>query len=145
MRILKAMTPALFLVVAACGPGESTGSGSKAVAAGQASARERGGTITVGEESWVIVPSVQCSVWPNGVVSIAGHAATDPALEIVIDHGGPNQVRIGNDGDGDDNWHAVPGTIEIKIEGKHVRGTATFSRYFGGSGESRQGSFDVQC
>jgi len=109
------------------------------------STKERGGTITVGDESWVIVLSTQCSVYPGDVVSIAGHAASDPELEIVIDYGGPNGARIGSDGGGSGSWHAVRETLEVEIDGKRVRGTATFSEFFGGGGESRPGSFDVQC
>ncbi len=105
-------------------------------------AAERGGTISVGEESWTIVPAIQCAVYPGNVVSIAGHAEEDSSIEIVIDYGGPNQVVVGS---GMEAWHAGADTIVIEIDGKRVRGTATFTRFTAGTQESREGSFDLTC
>ena len=119
-----------------------------AVITGNAMAQqpERGGTISVGEDSWQIVPAIQCRVFPGGIVSIAGHAGSDPDLEIVIDvdpHG-PTGVRVGGEGGGV-SWHSVKGSFDIEVQGKRVRGAGTFSQYYGGAGETRQGEFTVDC
>jgi hypothetical protein len=105
---------------------------------------DRGGTLTVGAETWTIVPAIQCSVFPGNVISIAGHAAEDPSLEIVIDYGGPTGVRIGDEGTGT-SWFGVRDTIQVDIDGKTIRGTATFSDSSSGTGESQPGSFEVNC
>ena len=105
-------------------------------------AAERGGTISIGEHNWNVVPSIQCSVFPGNVVSIAGHAAGDESVEITIDFGGPDGVRVG---EGNDAWHARKETIEKQIEGKRVKGTATFFKYTGKPEDARQGSFEVSC
>jgi hypothetical protein len=147
MRILVTLASALILAIAGCSSDDNSDDAGKAAPAetSQSSpAGERGGTITVGEESWTIVPSIQCSIYPGNVVSIAGHAAGDPSLEIVIDYGGPSGVRIG-DGGSEVSWNAIRDTIKIEIDGTHVTGTATFSTGAGGSGESAPGSFDVNC
>lgn len=107
---------------------------------------QRGGSIRVGEQTWTIVPSIQCRVFPGGIVSIAGHAESDPKLEIVIDvdpHG-PTGVRIGADG-GSVSWNTVRETLKIEVKGKQVKGTATFSVYSGGAGERAEGEFRVDC
>ena len=81
-------------------------------------------------------------------MSIAGHTADDPAVEIVIDRygdgAGEGGVRIGPE-TGDNSWHAMPDTLKFEIDGKRVRGSATFNRYFTGIGDSAEGSFDVNC
>jgi hypothetical protein len=130
----------LILSLAGCGE-----SGAEQAAMPEASAQpaQRGGTITVGDSSWTIVPSTQCSVYPGNVVNIAGHAAEDESLEIVIDYGGPNQVRIG-EGRGA-IWHAVPDSIQMQIAGRRVTGSANFTTQPGGTGTSATGSWDVGC
>lgn len=136
----------LALLATACGAEDGPAGSAAEPAGGSANApaaAERGGTITVGEDSWTLVPSMQCSVYPGNVVSIAGHAAEDPDLEITIDLGGPDQVVIGSGRDA--LWHARKDTIEVTIDGKRVQGTAIFTQYSSGTGESREGSFDVSC
>ena len=107
---------------------------------------KRGGSVTIGDQSWVIVPSVQCGVYPGEIVSIAGHAESDADLEIVIDHdpSGRSGVRVGGDGQSA-SWHSVPETLELSVRGRQVQGSATFSAYFGGAGETKQGTFKVDC
>ncbi len=105
---------------------------------------QKGGTLTVGDESWTIMPAIQCSVYPGNVVSIAGHAAGNPELEIVIDWGGPNQARIA-ESDSGPGWHAIRDTLKVEIDGKAVRGTATFSQFATGTGKTAAGSFEVNC
>ncbi|MGI9331179.1 MAG: hypothetical protein ACR2QB_10745 [Gammaproteobacteria bacterium] len=104
---------------------------------------ERGGTITVGEESWVLVPKF-CSVYPGPIVNIAGHAKDDPSLEIVIDHGGPNQIVIGSGGR-EALWYAMKDTIKVAVDGKKVQGTASFNRDMNGLGDGAEGSFEINC
>jgi hypothetical protein len=103
---------------------------------------ERGGTITVGDQTWTIVAKF-CQVHSQDVVNISGHAAEDPTLEIAIDYGGPNQVVVGSGRD--ILWRARKETIEIQVEGKHVQGTATFNEGYASGGNSAEGSFDVNC
>ena len=106
-------------------------------------AAERGGSIKVGETTWTIVPTIQCAVFPGDVVNIAGHAASDPDLEIVIDYNGPTGVRIG--GEGGISWYALQDTLAVKIDGKRVQGTATFNTEMSGTGQSATGIFEVNC
>jgi hypothetical protein len=105
---------------------------------------ERGGTVTVGDRTWKIVPSIQCSIYPGDVVSIAGHAESDPNLEIVIDNdpNGPSGVRIGGSGQAV-NWHSERESFSIQINGKQVHGSAVFTSY--SSEETVQGEFKVDC
>ena len=107
-------------------------------------ANKRGGTITVGDETWSFVPSIQCSVYPGNVVSIAGHAKEDESVEIIIDWGGPVGVRIGRDSN-DTSWHAVQDSIEMTIENKRVSGTASFATSSYSTNAVAQGSFDIEC
>jgi hypothetical protein len=130
--------------IAACGGPDGGNGGSASPATSQSVGQQRGGTITVGEESWTIVPSISCSVYPGNVVHIAGHAAENAELEIVIDWGGPTQARIA-ESDSGPGWHAIGETLEVQVDGKSVKGSASFSEYFGVAGERAEGSFEVNC
>jgi hypothetical protein len=130
--------------IAGCGGPDGGNGGSASPVASQSAGQQRGGTITVGEESWTIVPSISCSVYPGDVVHIAGHAEENAELEIVIDWGGPNQARIA-ESDSGPGWHAIRDTLAVQVDGKTVKGSATFSEYFGGAGERADGSFEVNC
>jgi hypothetical protein len=137
----------LGLLGTGCGGNEQAGSGTATVSTTPAPASagsDRGGTITVGDDSWTIVPAIQCSVYPGNVVSIAGHAAGDSSIEIVIDYGGPTGASVVGEGSSV-SWQAIRDTIRMQIDGRHVQGTAMFSKYTSGAGETRQGSFDVTC
>lgn len=68
-------------------------------------------------ETWTVDPSMQCSVFPGPIVNIAGYAAEDDSIEVVIDYGGPTRVRVGG-GDGPVSGHAVRNTIDIDIRSK---------------------------
>lgn len=116
----------------------------KSATASQTMDSEKGGTFTVGEETWTIAPSIQCSIYPGNIVNIAGHAAGDRELEIVIDWGGPNQARVAKS-DGEQGWHAIRDTLQVEVDGRTVRGSATFSEYAGGAGETAEGTFEVKC
>jgi hypothetical protein len=109
------------------------------------SASTSNSSVTVGEDSWTFVPSTQCSIYPGNVVSIAGHAAEDPSLEIVIDYGGPTGVTIGTYGR-EPWWQAVANTMKVEIEGRRmIQGTATFEVYRNGTKETHEGSFEITC
>ena len=141
------LTFALACAIAAgCSDGNNSGGGQSSVAQSSANAT-RGGTIAVGEQTWTIVPSTQCSIYPGNVVSIAGHAAEDPSLEIVIDdttERGPVGVSVGADRR-EGSWFAVRDTLQWQIEGQQVSGTATFRETRGGNGKSADGSFEIKC
>ena len=139
----KSLVVLLTLSLAGCGDSDAGQDATPEAGAQPTPTTQRGGTITVGGSSWTIVPATQCSVYSGSVVNIAGHAAEDESLEIVIDYGGPNQVRIG-EGSGA-IWHAVPGSIEMQIEGRRVTGSANFTEQFGGAGTPATGSWDVGC
>jgi hypothetical protein len=112
---------------------------------GASPAGKRGGTLTVGDDSWTLVPSTQCSIYSDSLVNIAGHAAEDPSLEIVLDYGGPTGVRIGTVSR-EPWWQAVRDSIAIEIEDRRrIRGTATFEVFRNGTKESAEGSFDITC
>lgn len=124
---------------------QTSAAGSSTAAAAQAKpASTRGGAITVGDETWSFVPSIQCSVFPGNVVSIAGHAKEDESVEIIIDWGGPVGVHIGQDGT-DTSWHAVQDSIAVTIENKRVFGTASFATTSYSSKAVAEGSFDIEC
>lgn len=114
-------------------------------AAQTAGKTSRGGTIKIGDDSWTLVPSTQCSIYPGNVVSIAGHAAEDPSIEIVIDYGGPTGITIGEYGT-EPWWQNAPDSLEVEIEGRSkFRGSATFNVFKVGSQETAEGSFDITC
>lgn len=136
MRSTVLPTLLLALAAAGCGADDKPGQESPGIS--------RGGTMTVGDQIWTIVPSTQCSIYPGNVVSIAGHAAEDPSLEIVIDFGGPTGASIGNESTAV-SWIALRDTLKIEIDGNRIRGTATFNQYVTGTGLSAEGSFDVTC
>lgn len=136
-----------FVVLTGCGEDGATNNNASPTAAevSQASpSTKQSGTITVGDERWTISPMKQCSVYPGGIVNIWGYAADNDSLEIVIDYGGPTGARIGNDGP-NVKWQAERETLEVDIDGKSVRGTATFNRYVNGIKESAEGSFQINC
>lgn len=150
MEIKECAVAACVLLLAGCsggGDADSEGvasSGESVTSAAQQ--RERGGTVTVGDQSWTFVPSMQCSVYPGNVVAIAGHAESEPETEIVIDHdpGGLKAVRIGSDS-GADGWYSLKGSLTFEIEGKQVRGSGDFSSSMGGAGQIVQGEFIIDC
>lgn len=140
MRRLALLILTSSLAAVGCGTDDSTGT------AQSANGSERGGTITVGGQTWTFVPSTQCSVYPGNVVHIAGHAAEDPSLEIVIDYSpedGFAGARVGSESGA--GWHAMPGTLEFDIEGQRVSGSATFNVYATGTGDSAAGTFEIRC
>ena len=144
MRVSESAAVLLVMSIAGCSGPDSGNSDSASPAASQSAGQQRGGTITVGEESWTIVPSISCSIYPGNIVNIAGHAAENAEMEIVIDWGGPNQVTIAEH-DSAAGWYADRETLVVQVDGKTVKGSATFGEHFGGRGEQAEGSFEVNC
>lgn len=110
------------------------------------------GTITVGSDTWTVVPSTQCSVYPGDVVSIAGHAPSDEAIEIVLDYDPSSELIQAYVKGPDDSpyWIAADDDISFEIDGKTVAGSGTFSVGLGArveEGQPRQaeGSFEINC
>jgi len=145
---MKRMFAIIVVLGAAIGCSTDSGTGAESASVAQASTTAaRGGTITVGEQNWTIVSSTQCSIYPGNVVSIAGHAAEDTSLEIVIDYTtqrGPVGVSVGSDRR-EGSWFAVKDSLQWQIEERQVSGTATFSEFRSGNGKTAEGSFEISC
>jgi hypothetical protein len=137
------MVVAATLACLGCGETARDDSTSSPSSTQSPAAGKRGGTITVGGQTWTIVPSTQCSVYSESMLNIAGHAEEDGSLEIVIDFGGPNQVRVGEGRDA--LWHAVRDSINMEVDGRRVRGTANFTKSAEGAGPAVPGSWEVDC
>ena len=142
MRKLATLIATCALAVAGCDTDSEQSSAGPGGTAQSPKSNTRGGRVTVGDETWTIVPKL-CQIHNNDLVNISGHATEDPSLEISIDYGGPNQVVVGSGRDV--LWNAMKETIEIQVEGRRVRGTANFNAGHSASGESAAGSFDVTC
>lgn len=54
------------------------------------------------------------------------------------------QARIA-ESDSGPGWYAIRDTLNVEVDGKTVRGSATFSEYFTGTGDRAEGSFEVDC
>lgn len=147
MRLMTLLTLAAAVVAIGCDADSGGTQSTREAGAGtqSSSGSARGGMLMVGEDSWTFVPATQCSIYPGNVVSIAGHAAEDPSVEIVLDYGGPTGVRIGTYSR-EPWWQAVRDTIEVEIEGRRrISGTATFEVFRNGAKETAEGSFDISC
>ena len=146
---MRSLVSAIIACAIAAGCGVESNSGEGQTSAAQASSSySRGGTITVGEQSFTFVPSIQCSVYPNNQVNIAGHTAEDESLEVTIDYypenDGPIGVILGTDGR-DGSWFSSRESTKFEIDGRQVRGTTTFTEFRGGNGKSAEGSFEIRC
>lgn len=108
-----------------------------------------GGSISIGEESWMIVPAVQCGIFGSDVVAIAGYAESNEDVEIVIDYDpgndlvgvrvqGPNDAPYWLAGDG-----SVGDDLEFNVSGDTVSGSGSFYEF--GVGDPVPGSFEVTC
>ena len=129
----------------AAGTGSAPATGAGA-GAGTGSAPARTGTLTVGEESWTIVPAIQCGVFPGPQVHISGHAEGDESVEITIDldESFPlKSVEVHADDD-DPWWSAEDEEVTIEVDGRTVRGGGTFSSPFADRG-TREGTFEITC
>ena len=112
----------------------------------QPQAPRKAGTITIDGRTWEVIADVQCSVLPGPVVAIAGHAADDEAVEIVIDYNG-NQEPTGasvKKPDGTVDWTAYA-SMNFQIERQRVQGSGYFTGMSGGAQTQAAGQFDVDC
>jgi len=127
-------------------PTQSADSPASGSAGGAASSSEGGGTVTVGEESWTLVPAIQCGVFPGPQVHISGHAEEDESIEILIDlDEGTDLKSVSVQADDDDPWwEAQDDAVTIEVDGRTVRGSGTFSSPFADRG-TREGSFEIEC
>jgi len=115
-------------------------------AGAQPQTQRTAGSITIDEQTWTLVPDIQCSVYPGPVVSIAGHAAEDEAVEIVIDYNGtegPTGVSVTKPG-GTLEWNAYA-SMNFQIERKRVQGAGYFTGSTHGATRQAEGRFDVDC
>lgn len=104
-----------------------------------------GGTITIGGESWTVVPEIQCAFFPGPVVYVAGHAMENSEIEITIDYE-PDADFISAAVQGPDDdpyWVSQDEAISMEIDGQTLRGEGTFTAFFGG--DAADGSFEVSC
>lgn len=112
----------------------------------EASAPGPAGTIVIDGRSWSVIADAQCSVGPGPVVAIAGHAADDEAVEIVIEyHGveGPTGASV-KKADGSVDWTAYA-SMNFQIERQRVQGAGYFTGTMGGEQMQAAGQFDVDC
>lgn len=136
---------ALVPLVAACQRSDEPADAARAPAP-EASAPRPVGTIVVDGRTWNVIADVQCSVGPGPVVSIAGHAADDEAVEIVIDYNGnegPTGASV-RKADGSVDWTAYA-SMNFQIERQRVQGTGFFTGSPGGVQQQANGQFDVDC
>ena len=104
------------------------------------------GVIEIDGRTWNVVADVQCSVMPGPVVSIAGHADEDEAVDIVIDYNGaegPTGVTVTKP-DGTVDWTAYA-SMNFQIERKRVQGAGYFTGTTRGVQKQAEGRFDVDC
>lgn len=147
MRVFTILT--LTCMFAAVGCSSDAGSGQAGGSSAQASVNSsRGGTITVAEQRWTLVPSVQCSIYPNRQVNIAGHAQGDASFEITVDYypdgDGPVGLSGGKYG-AVGSWSSVRESMKFEIDGRQFRGTGTFSVTTEQGPKSVAGSFEITC
>jgi len=170
IRTLAPLLLGILLFAAACGGGDDdTSSSDSAGSAGSNAAPaataanddaesssdsssddgDSAGTVTIGDESWGVVPSVQCSFTDASgipVVSIAGHAASDESIEITIDFDPRDTgLTLTVKGAGEDpSWTAINETFTTHVGGTRISGEGTFSNAPIGA-DTAEGSFEVAC
>jgi hypothetical protein len=116
------------------------------VAPAPAQAPAPAGVIEIDGKTWTVMADVQCSVFPGPVVSIAGHAAEDEGIEIVVDYNGtegPTGVSVIHP-DGSVEWNAAH-TMNFEIERQRVKGAGYFIGTLGGDTRQAEGRFDINC
>ncbi|GAB2505902.1 hypothetical protein [Arenimonas alkanexedens] len=157
---MKMMTRAFgMLVVAAVAVGCDAGDGTSAATssaggtdaapttATKGAARERTGTIEIDGQSWTFVPDVQCRVYPGPVAYVAGHAANDETIEIVIDYN-PGDGVIGASVESTDGtlfWEAGKDALTFEINGRRIKGEGDFTASSGGEIRTARGKFEIDC
>jgi len=143
----------LGALVSGCGNEDETAAqgGADTGESGESTAESRTGTITIGERTWTVVASMQCSIRNDSIVMIFGHTAENEEIEVVIDHDPPDLKSAYIKGpDNTPHWIARDDAIAFEIDGSTVSGSGTFSVGFGGQVEEGQprevaGSFEIRC
>lgn len=111
------------------------------------SAGARTGTVEIDGETWTIVPTIQCSVYPGPVVSVAGHAANNESIEITLDYS-PDDGLVGatvEKSDGTLSWVAMGEQVTFDVDGDHIQGEGRFTWHGPGAAREAQGKFDLRC
>ena len=157
MRKLSILiVPILALALAACGDDDTTAT-TGAESSAETTMTDGGGDedmdggadattageVTIGAETWVFVPDIQCSVWPDDTINIAGSAEMDSEVEIVFDRfdDGSQDLRVSGP---DFTWMATTDDFdEVSVEGDTVSGSATMSRMIGG--DTATATFEFRC
>ena len=103
----------------------------------------RGGSITLESTTYTLGTFRQCTIF-EGVVNVWGMTSAQPPVEITLDVGGPDQLRIGADGAAD-AWVADAATLKVSVSGRQVSGTARLSRVVDGVRQTEEASFSIQC
>lgn len=99
------------------------------------------GSVTIGSTEYGFDPTIQCSLYPGGVVSIAGTAVDDPDVEIVFDAFEPGRNQLSVTGP-DFQWMTTTSDFEVEIDDPEVRGTAEVQ---GVDGTTEESSFTFRC
>lgn len=170
-RCLLAVTVllvSLLILMAACGddddddgsangdptaqPTEDNGNGDAPTNGDQpdngANGGEVAGTITVGDESWDIIPTIQCGNFYDaaGQIYISGVSAEDPAIEITLDYDDSIVAASVRREGGIEQpyWTSTDDTgLTFEVDGSVTRGSGTFRNFL--SSEEADGSFEVTC
>ena len=138
---------------AAAGSGGSSGGGASSSGS---SGGDVVGSVTIGDETWGIVASIQCAftqaeggvpgnTFEVTVVAIAGHAEGDESIEISIDFD-PRDTGLAMALKGaDENWVANnEGFPTVGVGTSSISGEGTFDST-SSPGTSVAGSFDARC
>ncbi len=132
---------------AADGVSPTTSSGAGSTSSGSDSI----GSVTIGDETWMIVASVQCDFTtvpdsPITVVAIAGHAEGDESIEISIDFDPRDTglVLTVRGAGGDPGWAADNSSFTVSVGATSIRGDGSFDS-MSSPGTSEAGSFDARC
>lgn len=136
---------AIAALAGGCGQGAAPEPDSSASDTAAAAPRPAG-SITIDGRKWTVIADVRCSVTAGPVVSIAGHAAEDEAVEILIDYNGnqePTGVSVKKP-DGTVDWTAYA-SMNFQIERQRVQGSGYFTGMSGGAQTQAAGQFDVDC
>lgn len=117
----------------------TTGAAADAGAAATPAGARGGGEVTVGEQTWTFVPTIQCMVTDSGIAIVAGEALDDPSVEFSVDVT-PDGQRV--DVTIDDVTMVAQGDeVTATIAGTTVSGSATLD-----SGvETTEATFDLDC
>ncbi len=115
---------------------------------GQGGQGDQGGTITIGDQTWTIVPTIQCGNYyeQTGQVYISGVAAEDENIEISIDYDDSlKAAAVGHSQSREaPQWQANEDSgITFEVDGDTIRGSGTFIDFL--SLEEQPGSFEVTC